>query len=70
MQVLTEPNHDIRTEVADRMAKLTAIRREEIVREIESASKSHYSYAMASKMIGGKPTFLIGKWIAEKEGEW
>jgi F420-non-reducing hydrogenase small subunit len=69
MQILTEPNHDIRTEVADRMSKLTAVPRETIVREIEYASKSHYSYAMASKMIGGKPTFLIRKWIAEVEDE-
>ena len=35
MQILTEPNRDLRTEVADRMARLTAIPREVVVEEIE-----------------------------------
>ena len=35
MQVLTEPNRDIRTEVADRMARLTAIPRQAVVSAIE-----------------------------------
>ncbi len=69
MQVLTEPNRDIRTEVADRMARLTAIPYEAVVSEIERSSKSHYSYAMASRMIGQKPTFLIRQWIAGMEEE-
>lgn len=69
MQVLTEPNRDLRTEVADRMSRLTAIPREEIVASMERSGKSHYAYAMASKMVGEKPTFLIRKWIAEVEEE-
>jgi F420-non-reducing hydrogenase small subunit len=69
MQVLTEPNRDIRTEVAERMSKLTAITPAAIQRSIEYSAKSHYSYAMASSMIGGKPTFLIEQWIADAEGE-
>jgi len=67
MQILTEPNRDIRTEIADRMSRLTKIRREDIISELERTSKTHYSYAMASKMIGGKPTFLIQKWITDME---
>ncbi|MEI6668518.1 MAG: methyl viologen-reducing hydrogenase [Acidobacteriota bacterium] len=69
MQVLTEPNRDIRTEVAERMSKLTAIPAESVQHSIEYAAKSHYSYAMATSMIGGKPTFLIDQWIADAEAD-
>lgn len=68
-QILTEPNRDLRTEVAERMASLTAIPPEEIIATMERQSKSHYSYTMANKMIGQKPTFLIKKWIADVEEE-
>lgn len=67
MRILTEPNRDIRTEVADRMAALTAIPRDGALRAIERAAKSHYAYAMATRMVGGKPTFLIRQWIADVE---
>jgi F420-non-reducing hydrogenase small subunit len=70
MQVLTEPNRDIRTEIADRMSRLTRIHRQDIVREIERTAKSHYSYTMASSMIGGKPTFLIRKWLSDAEASY
>jgi len=66
-QILTEPNRDIRTEVAQRMARLTRIGEPDIVRAIERSAKSHYAYAMATSMIGEKPTFHIRKWIAETE---
>ena len=66
-QVLREPNRDIRTEVATRMAALTDIPEAEIVRMIERGAKNYYAYAMASQMIGDKPTFLIKKWIADVE---
>ena len=46
MQILTEPNRDIRTEIADRMSRLTKIDRDKIVVSLERASKSHYSYTM------------------------
>jgi len=70
MQILSEPNRDIRTEIADRMSRLTKIPGDEIVREIEKSSKSHYSYTMASSMIGDKPTFLIKKWIHEADEDY
>ena len=66
-QILLEPNRDIRTEIADRMSFLTEISKEEIVRTIEAGAKDYYSYAMATRMIGKKPTFLIDKWIADRE---
>ncbi len=67
MEILTEPNRDIRTEVADRMARLTRLEQPVIIKAMERSAKSHYSYAMASRMIGEKSTFLIRKWIAEVE---
>lgn len=70
MQVLTEPNRDIRTEIADRMSRLTHIPRQTIIREIERTAKSHYSYTMASTMIGDKPTFLINKWLRDAEATY
>jgi len=70
MQVLTEPNRDIRTEIADRMSRLTKIGREEIIESLERCAKSHYSYTMATAMIGNKPTFHIKKWIEEEQADF
>ena len=67
LQVLQEPNRDIRTELAERMSGLTEIPKDEIINEIEKNSKTHYAYAMSSKMIGQKPTFLIKKWLDAEE---
>lgn len=90
MQILREPNRDIRTEIAELVAMLTPFKdgiekkgtgkdaekklkvaverkrevlKEEVIKEIEKNSKTHYAYAMASDMIAKKPTFLIKKWI-------
>ncbi len=70
MQILTEPNRDIRTEIADRMSRLTKIPRESIIKEIEKTAKTHYSYTMATSMIGEKPTFLIKNWIDDAEADY
>ncbi len=67
MQVLSEPTRDIRTEISERMSRLTAIPYETIKTHLEKTAKTQYAYAMATKMIGNKPTFLIKKWIAEGE---
>jgi F420-non-reducing hydrogenase small subunit len=67
MQILTEPTRDIRTEVSDRMSRLTRIPAEVVRQNMEKAAKTHYAYAMATEMIGNKPTFLIRKWIADVE---
>ena len=69
MQVLTEPNRDIRTEVAERMSRLTKIDRDEIVSALERSAKSHYSYTMATSMIGNKPTFHIRRWIEDEQAD-
>ncbi|MBI5509657.1 MAG: methyl viologen-reducing hydrogenase [Deltaproteobacteria bacterium] len=67
MQILTEPNRDLRTEVAERMSLLTKIPAAKVVETMEAGAKSHYAYAMATKMVGSKPTFLIKKWIEKIE---
>jgi F420-non-reducing hydrogenase small subunit len=52
------------------MSKLTRIPSKDIVKEIERTAKSHYSYTMATKMIGEKPTFLIKRWVAEADQDY
>lgn len=63
--VILEPNRDVRTELAERMARMTRIPRAAIVREIERSAKTYYAYAMASPVFRQKPTFLLRRWIAE-----
>lgn len=70
LQVLTEPNRDIRTEIAERMSRLTKIDKNAIIASVERASKSHYSYTMATAMIGNKPTFHIKKWIDDENADY
>ena len=61
--VTLEPQKDVRSEIAERMAHLTNIPRETIVREIEEQAKTHFAYAMASPVFRQKPTFLLRKWV-------
>jgi F420-non-reducing hydrogenase small subunit len=63
--VILEPNRDVRTEVASRMASLTKIPRDTILREIELRAKTWYAYAMASPVFRQKPTFLLRRWISQ-----
>ncbi len=65
--ILTEPNRDIRSEIAARMSRLTKIDPKDIREKIEKTAKNRYAYAMASGMIRNKPTFLIEKWIEDVE---
>lgn len=66
-QILTEPNRDIRSEIAERMSRLTKIDKKVIQEKIEKTAKNRYAYAMAGGMIRNKPTFMIKKWIADVE---
>lgn len=61
--IILEPQKDVRTEIATRMAHLTAIPAADIVSEIEHQAKTHFAYAMASPVFRQKPTFLLKKWI-------
>lgn len=66
-QILTEPNRDVRTEIAARMSRITKIDPKLIRERVEKTAKNRYAYAMASGMIRNKPTFMIKKWIEEVE---
>jgi F420-non-reducing hydrogenase small subunit len=60
--IILEPQKDVRTEVAHRMAHLTKIPLAEIMQTIEAQAKTHFAYAMASPVFRQKPTFLLKKW--------
>ena len=64
--IVLEPNRDLRTEIANRMSRLTKIPRDVIVHEIELRAKTHYAYAMASPIFRQKPTFLLRRWISQE----
>jgi len=66
-QILTEPNRDVRTELAERMSRLTKLDPKQVRIKVEKTAKNRYAYAMASGMIRNKPTFMIKKWIDEVE---
>lgn len=51
--------------VATTMAHLTRIPEQAIIEESEKQVKTHYAYAMASKIFRHKPTFRLREWIKE-----
>lgn len=61
--MLQEPNRDIRSDLAERMSRLTKIPVADIVREAERHAKTYYAFSMASPMVNQKPTYLIQSWI-------
>jgi len=68
--IVLEPNRDIRTEIATRMAMMTKIPRADVTSAIEKQAKTYYAYAMASPVFRKKPTFLLRRWISRaQEGE-
>jgi F420-non-reducing hydrogenase small subunit len=66
--VILEPQKDVRSEIAMRMAHLTEIPYDDIVAEIENQAKTHFAYAMASPVFQQKPTFLLKKWTRREGG--
>jgi F420-non-reducing hydrogenase small subunit len=63
--IILEPPKDVRSMVAERMAHLTKIPYETVVKQIEVQAKTHYAYAMASPVFRQKPTFLLKKWLQQ-----
>ncbi len=69
VNILIEPNRDIRTELAERMHLLTGLPVDETASTIEEFAKTHYSYALASPLLYQKPTFHLREWVrSRKEG--
>lgn len=60
--IILEPQKDVRSEVAKRMAHLTKIPYEVVLQKIEEQAKTVFAYAMASPIFRQKPTFLLKKW--------
>ncbi|OAD20035.1 nickel-dependent methyl viologen-reducing hydrogenase, small subunit [Candidatus Thiomargarita nelsonii] len=67
MPVILEPQMDIWTLVAERMAHLTNIPKEDIINEIKKQAKTHYAYAMVSPIFRHKPTSLLRKWVQQSQ---
>ncbi len=67
--MILQPQQDVRTLVALRMAHLTSIPEEEIIAAIEKQAKTHYAYAMASPIFRYKPTFRLREWIERQESD-
>jgi F420-non-reducing hydrogenase small subunit len=67
--VILEPQKDVRSEVAERMSRLTKIPSDTIVKTIEKQAKTHFAYAMASPVFRQKPTFLLKKWTRSNTGK-
>lgn len=65
--IILEPQKDVRSEIALRMAHLTRIPHADIVKNIEMQAKTHFAYAMASPVFRQKPTFLLKKWIQQQQ---
>lgn len=64
--LILEPQKDIRSEIAQRMARMTKIPYRSIVKHIERHAKTYCAYAMASSVFSQKPTFLLKKWINDQ----
>jgi F420-non-reducing hydrogenase small subunit len=65
--IVLEPNRDIRTEIAGRMAMMTKISKAAATSAIEKQAKTYYAYAMASPVFRKKPTFLLRRWISRAQ---
>jgi len=68
-RIIANPYRDIRTEIAERMSKLTKIKEETIIKEIEDFARTYYAHYMGSPVLRNKPAFLIKKWMREAEKE-
>jgi len=65
LPVILEPQMDVWTLVAERMAHLTKIPKANIVNEIKKQAKTHYAYAMVSPIFRYKPTSPLRKTLMQ-----
>jgi F420-non-reducing hydrogenase small subunit len=65
--VTLEPQKDIRVLIAERMAGLTKIPTQTIIKEITDHAKTHYMFLSSSPMFRKKPTNLIDPILWETE---
>jgi len=65
LPVILEPQMDVWTLIAERMAHLTEIPKAHIVNEIKKQAKTHYAYAMVSPIFRYKPTSPLRKTLIQ-----
>jgi len=66
LDIIAEPQHDLRAMAARRMSLLTGIEEAEIRTYMEENAKTFYAYAMASPVIYKKPTVELREWTANQ----
>ncbi len=62
LDLITEPHLDLRNMVGRRLQMITGIDSDEVTRYFEEDAKTLYAYAVASKVIHGKPTVEMREW--------
>ncbi|MEE4273394.1 MAG: hypothetical protein V2I67_17090 [Thermoanaerobaculales bacterium] len=62
LDLITEPHLDLRNMVGRRLNMLTGISEDEVKRYFEEDAKTLYAYAVASRVIHGKPTVEMRQW--------
>ena len=65
IDIITEPQLDIRNLLARRMNMVCGIEINEVLGYLEKEAKTYYAYAMASPVIYKKPTVEIREWAGE-----
>jgi F420-non-reducing hydrogenase small subunit len=68
LDVIVEPNREMRTGVASLMSGMTRIRFDEIVRHIEEQAKTSYAYVLSSPIANTKPGFDAQGWVGRTGG--
>jgi F420-non-reducing hydrogenase small subunit len=68
LDVLLEPQLDLRTMIAERMQRLCDIDPTEVCAYIEDNAKTFYAYALASPAVYGKPTVEMRRWAGGDHG--
>ena len=68
LDLILEPQLDIRTLMARRLNMLTGIETDEIIAHIEENAKTVYAYALSSRVMYGKPTVELNKWAVPAQG--
>ena len=62
LQVLTEPQLDVRNLLARRMSKLCGVEASAVTSYVEAEAKTFYAFTIASPLVHQKPTLALREW--------
>ncbi len=62
LQVLTEPQLDVRNLLARRMSKMCGVEASAVTAYIEAEAKTFYAFTIASPLVHRKPTLALREW--------